>query len=68
MTCATCVYFDPAYPVMEDDDPEEVIGSCRWQPVAGLPYAWRWTEREVVGVTASDGLDCPCYTAKEDKP
>ena len=56
--CGTCRFFERYYPMLKDDEPEDMIGQCLWFPEGGLPPTWRYAPSEVTGTSYPEGTDC----------
>jgi hypothetical protein len=68
--CGECKFFSCDFPEFrvefEQDDPDMgVLGECNWHDSIKLPYAWRWTTREVVGVYSLEPIICDAFVAIE---
>lgn len=59
MKCGDCIYFSAHFP--EFNNEPENPGNCTWGASRSIPYAWRYSTREIVGVENTTESDCDTF-------
>jgi len=60
VTCGTCRHWRHWWPEKDTGEADEP-GVCAAIAPESLPHAWRYTRREVMGVTRDEESMCPMY-------
>ena len=48
----------------EDPTSDDALGFCEWGPDGGIPYAWRYTYRELIPTKLNEQHSCPQFKNK----
>lgn len=68
--CGDCKYFVYNSPEWREFDEQEFPnegsgGRCAWSDTIKIPYAWRYSRREVMGVYSLEPIECDTFTEIE---